>query len=139
MMNRSVACCLFFLGALVAMPQSALADDGLNAPYDRLNLSPRQFEQIQSLENQWNSTYMQLQPQLQQAQRRLAELLAQPKSDPIEITSTQQRINQLREQLSGSATANYLRKRRLLNGGQQQQLESWMKRKLADKLKSKGM
>lgn len=138
-MNRSIACCLFLIATLVAMPEVALADDGLNAPYNRLNLSPKQSEQIQSLEQQWHNTYSQLQPQLQQAQQRLVGLLAQPKSDPIEITSTQQRINQLREQLSGSATANYLRKRRLLTDGQQQQLKSWMKRKLADKLKSKGM
>ena len=138
-MNRTVACCLFSLVTLVAVPQGALAKNGLDAPYDRLNLSPQQMNKIQSLETQWHNTYSQLQPQLQQAQKRLVGLLAQPKSDPIEITSTQQRINQLREQLSGSATANYLRKRRLLNGGQKQQLESWMKRKLADKMKSKGM
>jgi Spy/CpxP family protein refolding chaperone len=68
-------------------------------PYNRLNLTPVQREQIQSLDSQWQGHYMDLQPRMQQLEGRLRTLLATPNSDPIEITTTQQRINSLREQL----------------------------------------
>jgi hypothetical protein len=65
------------------------------------------------------------------------ELLSTPKSDPLEITSQQQRVNQLKEQLSEQATANYLRKRSLLNTDQQRQLEGLLKRMVAERSRNK--
>jgi hypothetical protein len=74
---------------------------------------------------------------LKNAQNRLVELLSTPKSDPLEITSQQQRVNQLKEQLSEQATANYLRKRSLLNTDQQRQLEGLLKRMVAERSRNK--
>jgi Spy/CpxP family protein refolding chaperone len=122
--------------------QSAAYADVPTPPYNKLNLNEHQTRQIASLDSDWTSKYQDLKPQLIEQQRRLAQLLASPKSDPLEITATQQHINQLKEQLSGAATATYLRKRRVLNSDQQQGLEDWMKQRLIQKIKpapSQGM
>jgi hypothetical protein len=126
------------LGAALAMPLAASAYPGdVPPPYDKLNLNPNQAGQIQSLDQDWRSHYAQLGPRLKGAQNRLMQLLATPKSDPLEITTEQQRINQLKEQLSQQATANYLRKRRLLNTDQQRQLEGYLRRMVAERQRNK--
>lgn len=140
MMNMFIPKYTYAILALAAglmAPAAALAQD-LSAPYNKLNLSPQQHRQIGSLETEWKGRYMDIQPRLQSEQKHLSGLLAQPKSDPLEITSAQQRINQLREQLGGIATTNYLQKRRLLNDQQQNQLEGWLKRKVAERQRIKG-
>jgi hypothetical protein len=123
--------------ALMAIPPSALAGPDVPPPYDRLNLHPKQAEQIQSLDQDWRSHYAQIGPRIKGAQNRLMQLLATPKSDPLEITSEQQRINQLKEQLAEQATANYLKKRRLLNVDQQRQLEGYLRRMVAERSRNK--
>lgn len=97
-------------------------------PYDSLNLSQQQAQQIRELESNWSSHYQQVQPRVQTLQKRLQNMLSAPKSGSIEITTTQQRINQLREQLGVDATSTYLRKRNVLNQGQRTQLDNWMRR-----------
>jgi Spy/CpxP family protein refolding chaperone len=99
-----------------------------------LNLSSNQAQQIQSLDSEWKNRYEQLQPTLMGEQRQLAKLLAAPKSDPLEITSTQQHINLLREQLSGYATTTYHKTRRLLTPDQQREVEGWLKTKMAERM-----
>jgi exonuclease VII large subunit len=116
------------LALIFCAPLAAFAE--VPHPYDKLNLNPNQAERIQNLDQDWRS-------RLKNAQNRLVELLSTPKSDPLEITSQQQRVNQLKEQLSEQATANYLRKRSLLNTDQQRQLEGLLKRMVAERSRNK--
>jgi hypothetical protein len=100
----------------------------ISSPYDKLNLNGDQRRQIQSLEWDWNNHYMQLQPRMVTLQKHLESLLGTPKADPIDITTTQQHINQIREQLGVYATSTYLRKRRVLTDSQKKQLDVWIGR-----------
>src|SRR5438067_1837805 len=107
----------------------AFADDvaAQNINWSRLQLNPQQSQHIQMLEAQWNHDYMEVQPSIVEDQRRLTRLLADPKSDPLEIMALQQAIARKREQLRSTATASYLRKRQVLNDGQQHELEDMMR------------
>lgn len=128
---------LLTFGMAVVMATPAIASPDLPPPYDKLNLNPAQASQIQSLDQDWRNSYSQLGPRLRGAQNRLMQMLATPKADPLEITSQQQRVNQLKEQLSEQATANYLKKRRLLNFEQQRQLERHLRRMVAERQRNK--
>jgi hypothetical protein len=130
--NLSITTLALSVVALATAAPPALAQ-GVPYPYDRLHLNPTQAERIQDLDQDWKSRYSELSPRLQHEQRRLRDLLATPKSDPLEITTSQQRINQIREQLNQQATTNYLRKRRLLNNDQQQQLQGHLRRMVAER------
>lgn len=133
----SVRRLLLTFGMAVLMPLPVLASPDLPPPYDKLNLNPEQASQIQSLDQDWRNSYSQLGPRLRGAKNRLMQMLATPKADPLEITAQQQRVNQLREQLSEQATANYLKKRRLLNFDQQRQLEGHLRRMVAERQRNK--
>lgn len=115
-------------------PAVVLADDEARTTcveWKKLSLSAPQSQQIQSLEQDWNSKYMKLQPDILEHQRKLAKLLMDPKSDPLEIMSTNQRIAHLKEQLRNEAVTNYLKKRAVLNSDQQHQLEGMMSHMIA--------
>lgn len=124
---------LLLLVALTMAPGAASAQGGVAPPYDKLNLGPEQVSRIQQLDADWRLNYSNLSPRLRSAQERLTQLLATPKSDPLEVTTQQQRINQLRETLASQATATYLRKRRLLNMEQRRQLEGYLRRMVAER------
>ena len=104
---------------------------GIN--WQRLNLTPQQSQQIQCLEAQWNHDYMEIQPAIIEEQHKLTRLLSDPKSDPLEIMALQQSIARKKEQLRAAATANYLRKRQLLNDGQQHGLEDMIHQAVAER------
>src|SRR5271169_3361288 len=113
---------------------AVLADElrmGIN--WQRLNLSPQQSQQIQVLEAQWSHDYMEIQPSIIEEQHKLTRLLSDPKSDPLEIMALQQSIARKKEQLRAAATANYLRKRQLLNDGQQHGLEDMIHQAVAER------
>ncbi len=132
--NRMSIFCAWLLCGFCATIEPSFADDGrLTVDWKRLNLSAQQSQQIQVLEQDWNAKYMKLQPQIVEHQRKLVHLLNDPKSDSLEIMSTQQTIARLKEQLRNEATANYLRKRALLTEIQQHQLESMMQQMVAEK------
>jgi len=106
--------------------------------WQRLQLSPSQSQAIQSLEGQWTQEYMQVQPSIIDEQRKLTRLLADPKSDPLEIMSCQQALARKREQLRATATASYLRKRQILNESQQHSLEDMMRQAVAERQRVNG-
>lgn len=124
---------VLLLVALTAAPIAAFADPDVPPPYDKLQLAPDQVARIQQLDADWKQNYSNLGPRLRTAESRLTQLLATPTSDPLEVTSQQQRVNQLKETLAEQATANYLRKRRLLNTDQQKQLEGYLRRMVAER------
>ena len=101
--------------------------------WKQLNLTTQQYQQVQLLEQDWNAKYMKLQPQILENQRKMLRLLADPRSDSLEIMATQQTVARLKEQLRNEATANYLRKRALLNVAQQRQLEGMLAQMVAEK------
>lgn len=104
--------------------------------WKKLNLSAPQSQQIQTLEQDWNAKYMKMQPEILEQQRKLAKLLMDPKSDPLEIMSTNQRIAHLKEHLRNEATTNYLKKRAILNQDQQHNLETMMQQMIATRQQS---
>jgi Spy/CpxP family protein refolding chaperone len=117
--------------AVVLLSSTPAHAQNIPAPYDRMNLTPEQAQQIRSYENEWRTHYTDLKPRMSTLQSRLNNMLSTPKVDPIEVTATQQRINQMREQLGIYATSTYLRKRQVLNDGQRQRLDGWMRGQFA--------
>lgn len=118
---------------IVGNAAPCFAQEGRGLDWKKLNLSSQQSQQIQTLEQDWNGKYMQIQPQIQEHQRKLARLLVDPKSDSLEIMSTNQTLTRLKEQLRNEATTNYLRKRSILNQDQQHQLESMMQQMISSR------
>lgn len=128
---------LLLSSAALAQPDDLSgASATLPSPYNRFNLNARQSQQILNLDSEWRQHYVQIEPTLMDEQKHLTNLLAMPHADPLEITSAQERVNLLKEQLTQYATTNYLKKRRVLNLGQQKELEIWMRHKLMSKLRS---
>lgn len=104
--------------------------------WKKLNLTAVQTQKIQEFEQDWNTKYMKIQPEILEQQRKLAKLLLDPKSDQLEIMTTNQRIAHLKEHLRNEATTNYLKKRALLNQDQQHQLEGMMQQMIATRQQS---
>jgi hypothetical protein len=109
----------------------AFADGDHCVDWSKLNLSSSQKTQIETLEGQWNKEYNELKPAIQEEQHHLSKLLADHTSDPVEIMSAQQSIARKKEQLNGLATANYLKKRAVLNDNQQYSLELMVRNAVA--------
>lgn len=130
--NRLATVILLAL-SLTAGAGGAFADEDGKCCVDwkKLNLTSAQSQQIQGLEQDWTSKYMKIQPDILEHQRKLARLLMDPRSDPLEIMATNQRIAHLKEQLRNEAVTNYLKKRALLNVDQQHQLELMMQQMIA--------
>jgi hypothetical protein len=110
------------IGIQSALVMPAFADESCCVDWNKLNLTQQQNQQIQQLESQWQQDYQQIRPALQDDQVRLKRLLETHNADPVELMAVQQSINRKREQLNAAATANYLRKRQVLNENQQHQL-----------------
>lgn len=134
--NNRISTFTLALGLSLAGNEAAFAGEGCCLDWKKLNLSTQQTMQIQGLEQDWNSKYVKLQPEILEQQRKLAKLLMDPKSDPLEIMATNQSIARLKEQLRNEATTNYLHKRALLNSDQQHQLESMMQQMIASRQQS---
>jgi hypothetical protein len=107
--------------------------------WKRLNLSTQQYQAIGQLDDSWHAKYQHTQPQIIENQRKLERLLSDSKSDPLEIMATQQNIARLKEQLRNEATTNYLRKRAVLNEGQQHQLEGMLSQMVMDRQRTSPM
>lgn len=116
---------LFAVSLMVALQLPADAGNWRD-PYARMHLSNQQRQQITGYQHQWNAQYSTIKPQLRRQQEKLMTLLSDTRSDPLEITQTQQKISTLKEQLGNQATLNVLRKRRILNEEQRQQLRQEM-------------
>lgn len=121
------------LGSIGPVAAQAQPQQDPPPPYNRLDLTSQQARQITVLDREWKRNYSQIEPRLTGEQRKLRSMLSTPKADPLEITSTQEHINRLKEQLTGSATSNYLKKRRVLTPGQQREVQNWMRRELVNK------
>jgi hypothetical protein len=121
----AASCILWGLGAAPLMAQEPNSQvTHCCVDWKRLNLNQPQSDQIQQLEQQWSSQYVQLKVQIRNQQLKLRRELGDPRTDPLEIVSTQQSILRLQEQLRNEATTNYLHKRALLNEDQQHQMEA---------------
>jgi Spy/CpxP family protein refolding chaperone len=99
--------------------------------WNKLNLTQTQSQQIDQLNGQWSKDYNEIKPVISDDQQKLQKLLADHNSDPVEVMALQQQIARKREQLNGLATANYLRKRQVLNENQQFNLEQMIKAMVA--------
>lgn len=128
---------LLSIGLAIALPalgQPARADEPhMSIDWRKLQLTPAQSQQIQGLEAQWTEEYMRVQPSIIEDQRKLQNLLSDPKSDSLEIMAVQQSLARKKEQLRSSATANYLRKRQVLDGEQQRSLEDMIRQTIAER------
>lgn len=103
------------------------AEEHCSIDWSKLNLSPVQQQQVSALESDWNKQYAEMQPAIQEERRHLSKLLADHNSDPVEIMSVQQNLARKKESLNQLATANYLKKRSVLNESQQYSLEIMVK------------
>ncbi|HEY9787670.1 MAG TPA: hypothetical protein V6D17_19940 [Candidatus Obscuribacterales bacterium] len=115
----------------------ALADEGGKAgcriEWSKLNLTAQQSQQIDQLDQQWQQDFRSLKPLIDEAQRKKQRLLESHNADPLEIMRLQASIDQWKQQLNQAATANYLKKRQILNESQQHQLEQMLREKFEAK------
>ncbi|MFA6212137.1 MAG: hypothetical protein WCT03_03590 [Candidatus Obscuribacterales bacterium] len=115
----------------VSFPPESMAQEAqatsCNVDWTKLNLSPQQSAQIQTLEQQWYKDFNELSPQIRDEQSKLQKLLSDHNADPIQVMALQQSIARRREQLSNAAMQNYLNKRKVLDEKQQKQLEDMMR------------
>jgi hypothetical protein len=128
--RRVLASVPMLICTVMTMGGPALADEPTAINWSRLQLNPQQAQHIQSMESKWNRNYMDVQPTIVEDQRKMTRLLGDPKADPVEIMALQQSIARKREQLRSEATANYLRKRQVLNQNQQHQLENMLRQQM---------
>ncbi len=119
-------CTLHFAPAGYAQ-ESQAAPASCNVDWTKLNLSPVQNSQIQTLEQQWYKDFNELSPQIRDEQSKLHKLLSDHNADPVQVMSMQQSIAARRAQLSNAAMQNYLNKRKVLDEKQQKQLEDMMR------------
>jgi hypothetical protein len=131
-MDKYLACLILFLCLSV---QSASADEARTSfiNWNQLNLSTQQNNTIQSLNTEWNHQYMELKPAIDEEQKKLQRMLADPNSDPLEIISLQASIERKRGQLKTEAINNYLHKRQILNTQQQQQLQDMVRNAIMER------
>jgi len=129
----SLAGMLLCCGALGTVVPPVVADDEQThrhtccVDWSKLNLSPAQSVQIQTLEADWTKSYNDIRPEIVDDQQKLTKMLADHNSDPVEVMALQQTIARKKSQLNGLATANYLRKRQVLTETQQYSLEQQIK------------
>ncbi len=120
------------IGIQSALVMPAFAEDCC-VDWSKLNLSAQQNQQIQQLESQWQQDYNQIKPSIQDEQHKLQRLLETHNADPVELMAVQQSITRKKDQLNAAATANYLRKRQVLNENQQHQLNQMIQARIAAK------
>jgi Spy/CpxP family protein refolding chaperone len=126
---------IFSVLSLVVVPSlpAALAQDGhAGVDWTKLDLNPQQSKQIGEVDAQWHHDYSQLQPSIDDDQRKIAKLLCAHNSDPVEIMALHASIARKREQLSALAVATYLKKREFLTDTQQHTLETMMAQAIAE-------
>jgi len=109
------------IGIQSALVMPAFAEDCC-VDWSKLNLSAQQNQQIQQLESQWQQDYNQIKPSIETHN-----------ADPVELMAVQQSITRKKDQLNAAATANYLRKRQVLNENQQHQLNQMIQARIAAK------
>ena len=133
--HRTINTVTLAVGTVFITSGAALAADDAKVCVDwkKLNLNATQSQQIQVLESDWNGKYLKIQPEILEHQRKYAKMLMDPKSDPLEIMSTNQKIAHLKETLRNDATTNYLKKRAILNSDQQHQLETMMQQMISSR------
>jgi Spy/CpxP family protein refolding chaperone len=111
----------------ISYPPESMAQESSTSAcavnWNKLNLTPAQNAQIQTLEQQWYKDFNELSPQVRDEQLKLQKLLADHNADPIQVMALQQSIARRKEQLSNAAMQNYLNKRKVLDEKQKQQLE----------------
>lgn len=117
------------LSLLVLLAAAGPCSANPHCPIDwsQFHLNQQQQQQLAVLDGQWDRSYSQVKPEIVTDQARLSDLLADTKSDPLEVVSLQQSIARKKEQLRSLATSIYLRKRQILNQEQQLQLEECMR------------
>ena len=97
-----------------------------NVPWQALDLSPQQVQSMQQLDSQWQGTYSQLQPQIEQDQSTLKRLINSPTADSEQVMHIQSRLQRNRDALHQSATRIFMEKKERLTPEQRQRLHKMM-------------
>lgn len=127
-----------FIAITAALSMNAMAqaqERTCMIDWKALSLTPQQSQSIQQLDSQWKQDYQLLKPLIQEEQRKLQRLLETHNSDSLEVMALQGSIAKNKEKLAAAATANYLKKRQILNEHQQHQLEQMMRQKRQERQK----
>jgi Spy/CpxP family protein refolding chaperone len=123
---------LFLLSSSFSNSPAFCQEEHLAVNWSKLNLTDQQSKKIEELEQQWRHDYAQLKPAIAEDQTRIAKLLGEHDSDPVEIMSVQASLARKREQLSALAMSNYLKKREVLSENQRRTLEIMMRQAISE-------
>ncbi|MEM0951670.1 MAG: Spy/CpxP family protein refolding chaperone [Cyanobacteria bacterium P01_H01_bin.74] len=110
---------ILFVLIAVVQPHAALAMD-----WQKLDLSPQQQTQINTLEANWKRTHHQLQGEINRDQAAVKRLL--PSGKKPEIQELQKRIMKNKMRLMNESTNTFMKKRDTLSPTQQQKLKQMM-------------
>jgi Spy/CpxP family protein refolding chaperone len=116
---------LAFVGVVTAVKAAGWAD---SVPWQALDLTPQQAQTMQQLDAQWQGTYSQLQPQIEQDQTTLKRLIQSPSADSEQVMHVQTRLQRNRDALHQSATRIFMEKKERLTPQQRQRLHKMMDR-----------
>ncbi|MBK9203329.1 MAG: hypothetical protein IPL73_13035 [Candidatus Obscuribacter sp.] len=109
------------------MARACMAQDAASGSccvdWTKLDLSPQQKSQIDSLEGQWLKDFGDIAPQIREEQLKLQKLLSEHNPDSMQIVQLQQSIARRKEQLNLVAMQNYISKKKLLSEKQQTMYE----------------
>jgi Spy/CpxP family protein refolding chaperone len=83
---------------------------------------------MQQLDTQWQGSYSQLQPQIEQDQTTLKRLIKAPSADSEQVMHVQNRLQRNRDALHQSATRIFMEKKERLTPEQRQRLHKMMER-----------
>ena len=122
-----------FLGMSVALPAGADDERRCCVDWNKLHLDSQQSQQIRSLDARWQRDFNQLQPAIRDDHKRIARMMADRQTDPVEIITLQESVERKKAELKGLALANYLKKRKVLNNDQQYNLEMLMKQAVSSR------
>ncbi|MDH4378931.1 MAG: Spy/CpxP family protein refolding chaperone [Vampirovibrionales bacterium] len=120
LLTATAAILLGLLGVNVGWANSAL--------FYELDLTPQQTQSMQKLDDQWQGSYSQLQPQIEQDQTTLKRLIQAPSANSEQVMHVQNRLQRNRDALHQSATRIFMEKKERLTPEQRQRLHKMMDR-----------
>lgn len=110
------------------IPTPALAETPPKSPVEwaQLNLNATQKNAINSLDKQWQQTYLNIQPKIEADRAKLRQMLDTPQPNETEVMNLQHQLQSNHETLHMEATRIFMKKKHQLNPEQKKKFRQMM-------------